>query len=652
MSDSTTLRESDSSQHVLQREQTDGHTSFVRDPKQPKTRPPKGLRDSLPLINSLPNYTGPYSVGTMELEIPVREPRHFSHLRRDHTYMLDLKTVLMTVYYPSAFGTGQGRPPSGARRWSRETWLPRPRAKMAGGYGKFGGIGPLALPFFGLSTWFTKLPAFRNAALATHWPPFENYVVGGAAVKNQAGPAPEGHSAEPVFPLMLFSHGLGGTRTMYSGICGEFASYGFIVCAVEHRDGSGPRTFINEPRQSAENMGEKMQNDDTKKGTKSRRRKEARIIDYYFPKGNEYDTSPMSDQGVDQELRGAQIDMRIAEIEEAYHVMSEISSGKGEEMARLNLRKKGFVGASSHGLEGIDWTSWRGRVLTTNVAMVGHSFGAATTVEILRNPDRFNYIGMGIIYDIWSAGIKAADPNDNGPNGRIALPLLALNSEAFAYWSSNFELVRKLVEEARAEDALAWNLTIRGTIHLNHSDFPLLYPHLCSYALKMTVDPQRCLDISINSSLEFLQKVLPDPYHVLPSRALRTEGILDLPIIQKLDDIPEEQLHKPENDKWLAARLVIPNELHYRFDPREVLRRRKVRKNRGQPLDESVDSEIWMHNSPSDDLLRKHGLPVPQQPRHRPARDDEQPQVRERDASAGVAQDDKTMRRGAQQPTG
>lgn len=27
----------------------------------------------------------------------------------------------------------------------------------------------------------------------------------------------------------------------------QFASYGFVVIALEHRDGSGPRSFINQP---------------------------------------------------------------------------------------------------------------------------------------------------------------------------------------------------------------------------------------------------------------------------------------------------------------------------------------------------------------------------------------------------------------------
>lgn len=46
------------------------------------------------------------------------------------------------------------------------------------------------------------------------------------------------------FPTMIFSHGLGGTRLAYSHLCGSIASYGTIVIAPEHRDGSAPVTFI------------------------------------------------------------------------------------------------------------------------------------------------------------------------------------------------------------------------------------------------------------------------------------------------------------------------------------------------------------------------------------------------------------------------
>lgn len=91
----------------------------------------------------------------------------------------------------------------------------------------------------------TKLRAFRNSPPAKHWPPEGNAKKHGYKVKNESGSPPEGMHDEPTFPLLMFSHGLGGSRTAYSSLCCEFASYGFVVCAVEHRDGSGPRTFIN-----------------------------------------------------------------------------------------------------------------------------------------------------------------------------------------------------------------------------------------------------------------------------------------------------------------------------------------------------------------------------------------------------------------------
>lgn len=100
----------------------------------------------------------------------------------------------------------------------------------------------------------TKLRAFRNSPPATHWPPEGNSKQSGYKIKSKQGPPPEGHSGEPTFPLLFFSHGLGGNRTAYSSMCGEFASYGFVVCALEHRDGSGPRTFVNHSHEGEGSM--------------------------------------------------------------------------------------------------------------------------------------------------------------------------------------------------------------------------------------------------------------------------------------------------------------------------------------------------------------------------------------------------------------
>jgi platelet-activating factor acetylhydrolase len=151
-------------------------------------------------------------------------------------------------------------------------------------------------------------PRIPKRKVAEHWPPDKNSREIGYETKNSAGSPPPGEPGKPCFPLFIFSHGLGGTRTTYSSVCGEFARYGFVVVSIGHRDGSRPRTFIN-----LRKKGENQAPSEVDISDEDRRKRYSRM-DYVFPKDNVSDTRPGNKQGVDAELRSAQRQLRLAEI--------------------------------------------------------------------------------------------------------------------------------------------------------------------------------------------------------------------------------------------------------------------------------------------------------------------------------------------------
>jgi len=285
--------------------------------------------------------------------------------------------------------------------------------------------------------------------------------------------------------------------------------------------------------------------------------------------------------------------MRLAEIFEAYTVLQKICSGQGDEVERQNLRKKGGIGASSRGLEGCDWDHWKDRIYLDNVTMLGHSFGAATTIEVLRSHERFSFIGQGIIYDIWAipSTIPVNKPGDG--RSRITRPLLAINSEAFMYWVTNFQIITSLLAEAKAEKQPAWSLTVKGSVHVSQSDFSILYPNLCSMFFGMTVNSKRALDLNIGASLEFL-KLVRKRRPLIMERTMKDEGLLQLDV---LEELPDE--HRPALDKNLALKLDVPHQLRSRVLPKVQRKVKRMQNPEVKPSD-----EIWVHLATTSDEMK------------------------------------------------
>jgi platelet-activating factor acetylhydrolase len=479
------------------------------------------------------------------------------------------------------------------------------------------------------TTMFTKLPAYRNAPLSRRWPSEADHDTEQSSTGTSAhqisdadtlveqdddGDEDSDSQDTPRFPVIIFSHGLGGSRTLYSSICGELASFGLVVVAMEHRDGSGARTFVNKAGKSEDLSSQGVAKTDEppndEKKTTRRQQQDAAAkpyykIDYLFPKDNAQDTSPRNPNGVDKELRGAQIDMRLAEIEEAFYVLGLINSGKGDQVHRDNLRKRGNVGSSSVGLDGLDWQDWTSRLDLTNLTIMGHSFGGATAVQALRS-DKLPWITQGILLDPWGP----ATP-DCTEQQAVHKPVLSIGSEAFMHWRENFDCVKQVCDEAQqAGGTLAWMTTIRGSTHLSQTDFAVLYPNWMSLLMKTLVDPERAIYLTVHSALEFLQLtlLLPRAAQTRFARAWRAgdehqrRRLLLLSHAAAAADSETKVVydHRPD-DKWVAARLKIPNEFSVRL--RGVLSAGSFSKGL---VNRDSSDEIWCHVSPDRDAVERY----------------------------------------------
>ncbi|KAB8339226.1 hypothetical protein FH972_022160 [Carpinus fangiana] len=169
------------------------------------------------LASSFPAHTGPYAVGSIDVEIPIADlPQPFETPCPDS----GITTLAFRLYYPCV------EPTVGAKS-NPAYWIPHPQDGHVQHFAKFLGAGEA------LSRAFQYFPhLLTHIRLSAH---------------NNAKPLPPPAAttdSSSRWPLMIFSHGLAGQRTSYSHICSCMASHGMVVVAPEHRDGSAPVSYI------------------------------------------------------------------------------------------------------------------------------------------------------------------------------------------------------------------------------------------------------------------------------------------------------------------------------------------------------------------------------------------------------------------------
>ncbi|XP_053317212.1 platelet-activating factor acetylhydrolase isoform X2 [Spea bombifrons] len=261
------------------------------------------------------------------------------------------------------------------------------------------------------------------------------------------------------YPLVIFSHGLGAFRTLYSAVCIGLASQGFVVAAVEHRDESASATFYFR-----------------EKSTDGPCDGDCGGLEEVWL----YNKTPKA--GSDEfPLRFEQVQKRADECIRALDLLLDINAGKSV----TNSLPSPF-----------DWRLLKDSLDVGRISVAGHSFGAATAIKALGRDARFR---CGIALDAWMFSLK------NEVFSAIQQPVLFVNSEKFQ-WVENI-LIMKKMDSSSAERKM---ITIKGSVHQSFPDFTFLTGYLVGkiFKLKGEIDPYICMDIIINVTLAFLQRHL------------------------------------------------------------------------------------------------------------------------------------------------
>ena len=361
-------------------------------------------------IVSFPTYHGPYDVGTVDVEIPATDLPSPCEAPENAA-----ATISFRIFYPC-------HKPSSSEATRPVRWIPNPQRPTMRAFANFIGVkNPKVanmISWMPQQLYWINLPAHRNAKLLD--PPTSN----------------------GRWPVAVFSHGLAGSRNAYSYVCGDMASNGMIVIALDHRDGSSPIQYVRE--------------------TSS---KEAHIID---PVKISHEPSPEVYEARDKQLR-----IRLWEISMAYEALMKIDAGQRLENLDIN--------ASTKRKERVEVLYMFNEMLDIHragkVTWAGHSYGACTTVQLLKSifyhKDRPADAGRPLIVpnadaaiahqimpespmilmDMWGLPFKSPDqaylwdkplPSYaiGGPAGSNVVSVL---SEAFFNWDDNLSLNKHIV---------------------------------------------------------------------------------------------------------------------------------------------------------------------------------------------------------------
>ncbi|CAJ2507577.1 Uu.00g087630.m01.CDS01 [Anthostomella pinea] len=439
-------------------------------------------------VPRFPEYSGPYQVGTVDVEIPVSELDSPAPAP-DNT--AEIETVQFRVYYPC-------HPDS---RGKRITWLPAPQRDHLSAYMQFLGVGNFmaqAVSFLPRHLYYTTIPAIKNA------------------------PVLEPETSNKRWPTAIFSHGLGGSRNAYSQFVGSLASHGVVVFCPDHRDGSPVISYVRIPSEQDRYLI----------------RNTRRVIPY-----QRISHDPTEEV---HELRNKQLRIRLWELGLVHDAILGMDKGSpltnlnkttpslDQFVNRLHIHEPGSLIFAGHSfgaasvVQLLKSTYYSGRPELSSMAspLYTPSRDSALCRQITpRN--------VTILLDMWcfpllakstkplfdlplpaydSTGAETATPAPGGP------AILAVESEHFYKWTEHLHTSARVLSprpsaphvEAAAFDQPGGRLPtpnffyVQRSAHLNQSDFGVLFPWV-THKVFGSEDPEGVMRLNVRAALQVLR---------------------------------------------------------------------------------------------------------------------------------------------------
>ncbi|GAB1606632.1 platelet-activating factor acetylhydrolase-like [Argonauta hians] len=394
-------------------------------------------------MKQLPKGRGKYEVGAMDLMTEQQEDQSGSFLRIYYPTMLNPLTEGQSTSITPNTLTPTVTPECNyyaSTKNDHNSWLPK--SQYRDGYIRFIGKENSAL-YNCLFNWFGG-----HVLIPVRWmsPVY----------------CDQSHTT---FPVVVFSHGLGGMRTTYSTLCVDLASHGFIVVTVEHRDGSASATYyLTECSLPNEQEGSNVDQNEAV----------GRVFQEEWKLYEQHERD-------DFELRNKQVKIREQECIQALDLLHKLN--KGETVC--NLLNSDM--SPDHFKNHLD---------LSNVCIAGHSFGGATAIMVLANDKRFS---AGVVLDAWML------PLEDNVYPKVSQPVLMLNTETFQ-WRQNV-LKMKMLESERDNRIM---LTQMGTCHQSTTDFQFLCNHYMARMMGFchNASPKEAVELSGKIVQGFLCKIL------------------------------------------------------------------------------------------------------------------------------------------------